>query len=218
MGGRNWKIRTCSFSTVASHNSSDLKNCHIKAMTNTTGGLTCPPAVAEFRQALIARRLRSGIQSMKASARYRSASPPCASASRALGGKGARDLAWGRERQVASLRAGSGSSLPQPSCAAGSSQPCPASGSACRSDQAVPQGRPARRRPALRAGAGPPSGAVSPGGAAVNRGAVQQRHGADPRCTLGTAGPCRGNPVLQALPGPGAGDPLGDRIHKPRCR
>ena len=41
--------------------------------------------------------------------------------------------------------------------------------------------------------------------------------GADPRCTLGTAGPCRGNPVLQALPGPGGSDPLGDRMRKPRC-
>ena len=52
---------------VASHNSSDLKNCYINDMTNTTGSLTCPPTALNSRKPSSHGCCRVGSESMKAS-------------------------------------------------------------------------------------------------------------------------------------------------------
>ena len=148
---------------------------------------------------------RAGSESMQASdGKPGCASPRRASASRAPGEAGARKLAWGRQPQAASLSrrlriAAAAAGLSDGELAAWSCvRACmsirlrSSAGTACAPTPCT-QGwsrttlRCSRPR---RCGSKPRSITAGPG--------------ADPRCTLGTAGPCRGNPVHQALPGPGA--------------
>ena len=185
---------------VASHNSSDLKNCHTNSMTHPAGGLTLPPAALNAGQRHGTQAAAWAVNPCRPLPADRSTPPRRAGAGRAPGGAGARELAWGRQRQVqlpgrrlriaaaaAGLSCGESAvwscvrvclsiRLRSTAGTAWAALPCTQS-----------HGRTTLRgsRPG-RSSSRPRSGTLSPG--------------ADPRCTHGTAGPCRGNPVRPGHP------------------
>ena len=188
---------------VASHNSSDLKNSYIKAMTNPAGGLTCLPAALNSSKPSWHGGCRVGSQSMQASAgkpqslttarKCRQGTGRGGSARGPGAGSGRRrSLAAGPDRRCRGHLALRGArslvlrqglqSIRLSSTAGTACAPTPCTQS--RSRTTVWSGRP------WRSGSGPRSMTVSPG----------QEHGG----TLSTAGPCTRNPVRQAIPGPGA--------------